>query len=78
MAEDLERLGWPEVQLRGRRKRNPAELALAARLRRETTLTVGWIANRLKMGTRKRAASQLHHWGRHGQDHAAAQPKTMV
>jgi len=40
--------------------------------------TVGWIANRLKMGTRKSAASKLHHWGRHGQDHAAAQPKTMV
>ena len=40
--------------------------------------TVGWIANRLKMGTRKNAASKLNHWGRHGQDHAAAQPKTMV
>ena len=28
--------------------------------------TVGWIANRLKMGTRKNAASKLNHWGRHG------------
>ena len=78
MAEDVERLGWTEVQLRERRKRNAAELPLVVRLRRETTLTVGWIANRLNMGTRKSAASKLHHWGRYGQDHAAARPKTMV
>ena len=63
MAEDVERPGWTEVQLRERRKRNAAELPLAARLRHETTLTVGWIDNRLNMGTRKSAASKLQPLG---------------
>ena len=35
-----------------RPKGDEAKLALAARLRAETTLTVGWIAERLCMGTR--------------------------
>ena len=43
---------------------DPAKLALAARLRRETTLTMGWIAKRLQMGTRKGAAMKLHRWGK--------------
>ncbi|MCC6823873.1 MAG: hypothetical protein IT579_24400 [Verrucomicrobia subdivision 3 bacterium] len=33
-------------------KGDPVNVALAARLRAETTLTVGWIAERLCMGTR--------------------------
>ena len=31
---------------------DPTKVALAARLRAETTMTVGWIAERLAMGTR--------------------------
>jgi hypothetical protein len=50
--------------------RNPHEqddgeevkLALAARLRRMTTLTEGWIARRLGLGMRKIAAVRLHRW----------------
>jgi hypothetical protein len=60
IAEELGRLAWNEAQLRERRKSDPAKLALAARSRRETTLTVGWIANRLHLGTRKSAAVKLH------------------
>ena len=60
IAEELGRLGWSEAQLREWRKSDAAKLALAARLRRETTLTVGWIANRLHLGTRKSAAVKLH------------------
>ena len=33
-------------------KGDPAKVALAARLRAETTMTVGWIAERLGMGSR--------------------------
>jgi hypothetical protein len=62
IAEELGRLGWSEAQLREWRKSDAAKLALAARLRRETTLTVGWIANRLHLGTRKSATVKLHRW----------------
>jgi hypothetical protein len=64
MAEELGRLGWTDAQLRERRKSDPAKLDLAVRLRRETTLTVGWIAHRLHLGTRKSAAVKLHRWGK--------------
>ena len=37
----------------------PIKLELAARLRRETILTVSWIARRLEMGTRKSVATRL-------------------
>jgi len=40
------------------------KLALAARLRRETTLTVGWIAARLKLGTRQSATTRLQEFKR--------------
>jgi hypothetical protein len=59
VAEELGRLGWSEMQLRERRKRDPAKLAQAAGWRRETTLTVGWIASRLHLGTRQSAAVKL-------------------
>lgn len=59
IAEELQRHGWKEAELRLRRKSDPVKLALAARLRRETILTVGWIANRLHMGTRQSAATRL-------------------
>ena len=35
-----------------RTKGDPVKVALAARLRAETTMTVGWVAERLSMGTR--------------------------
>ena len=35
-----------------RTKGDPVKVALAARLRAETTMTVGWIAERLAIGTR--------------------------
>jgi len=84
-------LGWSEAQLRERRKSDPAKLALAARLRRafaaperlrprrrETTLTVGWIAHRLHLGTRKSVAVNLHCWGNAKQKVEPDQGKFMV
>jgi len=78
IAEELGRLGWTDAQLRERRKSDPAKLALAARLRRETTLTVGWIAQRLHLGTRKSAAVKLHRWANTKRKAELDQVKTMV
>jgi len=37
VTEELRRLGWQEAQLASRRKRDPSNLAIAVRLRKETT-----------------------------------------
>jgi REP element-mobilizing transposase RayT len=52
IAEELERGRWQEADLKTRPKGDSVKVALAARLRAETTMTVGWIAERLAMGTR--------------------------
>jgi hypothetical protein len=52
VAEELKRRRWNEVALKTRPKGDPAKVALATRLRAETTMTVGWIAERLEMGSR--------------------------
>ena len=50
IAEELKR--GQEADLKTRPKGDSVKVALAARLRAETTMTVGWIAERLAMGTR--------------------------
>ena len=62
LVEELARLGWPEADLRQRPKSDPEKLRIAARLRRETTLTIGWIAKRLWLGTRKSATTRLQEY----------------
>ena len=62
VREELKRLGWSEGELSQRPKSDPAKLALAARLRRETTLTLPWIATRLHAGTWKSLNAKLHRW----------------
>ena len=52
IAEELKRGRWQEADLKTRTKGDAVKVALAARLRAETTMTVGWIAERLAMGTR--------------------------
>ena len=54
------------------------KLVLAVRLRRETTLTVGWIAQRLHLGTRKSTAVKLHRWGNTSEKLEPDPVKTMV
>jgi hypothetical protein len=49
--EEMERLGWDEDALWGRRKGPAAKVRLARRLRQETTLSLKWIAQRLNMGS---------------------------
>jgi REP element-mobilizing transposase RayT len=51
VQEELGRLQWTESELLGRRKGDDGKVRIAWRLRRETTMTLAWIASRLKMGT---------------------------
>jgi len=51
IAEELKLGRWQEADLKTRPKGDSVKVALAARLRAETTMTVGWIAERLAMGT---------------------------
>ena len=64
ITEHLAASGWNPADLRRRPKSDPTKLALAARLRQETTLTVKQIAERLSLGTPKSATTALHRWMR--------------
>jgi len=61
IVEELKRTGWSEPDLLKRRKGDPKKLKIALRLRKETTMTLSWIANRLHMGT-KTHLSHLLYW----------------
>ena len=50
VAEELGRAGWTEGELGLHPKGDPVKLAVARRLRRETTVTLKWISDRLAMG----------------------------
>ena len=60
VAEELARRQWTQNDLAARQKSHPAKLALAARLRQETTLSVKQIAERLYLGKPKGARTNLH------------------
>src|SRR5258708_17572088 len=60
MREVLQAESVPEEQLARWRKGHPFKIKLAARLRSDTTVTVGWIAQRLSMGSRGHLAHLLH------------------
>ena len=51
VKEEIGRLGWDDDELRARRKGHRAKVMLARRLRRETTMSLKWIAQRLQMGS---------------------------
>jgi len=50
IAEELKKRRWREGELKQRAKGDAVKVALAARLRAETEMTVKWIAGRLQMG----------------------------
>ncbi len=64
LAEELQSLGWTQDDLAVRRKSDPAKLVIAARLRKETRLSIKDIAARVQLGTSKGANSNLHRWMR--------------
>jgi hypothetical protein len=49
--EEMARHGWSEAELEQRRKADVEKIEIAQRLRAETTMTWGWTAERLAMGT---------------------------
>jgi hypothetical protein len=60
VAEAMQKLRWDETELAGRRKGDPAKVKMAQRLRVETTMTLAWIAQRLRMGTKTHLAHLLY------------------
>ena len=62
LAEEVRRLGWKDGELTRRSKGDPGKLELAARLRRETTLSLKNIAALVHLGTSKSANTRLHRW----------------
>ena len=64
IAEELERQGWQESDLVARRKSDGVKLEIAARLRRETTLSTKAIAARMHLGSSKAANRSLHRYMR--------------
>jgi len=59
--EELRRAVWTEADLIRRKKGDPAKIRIARRLRAETTVTMHWIAERLRMGS-KGHLTHLLYW----------------
>jgi REP element-mobilizing transposase RayT len=57
VGKELARLGWSDDDLANRSKGDSGKVATARRLRKETTMTLKWIAQRLAMGS----ASMVSH-----------------
>ncbi len=51
VMEEMKRLGWEKGDLQRRRKGDKGKVTTARRLRRETTMGLKWIAQRLQMGS---------------------------
>ncbi len=56
---ELRKMGWPEEVLSRRPKGDASKVRIARRLRRETTMTLAWIAQRLAMGTAGHVTNRL-------------------
>ena len=59
VLEELRKRRWTEQDLEQRRKTDTTKVRMAARLRRETVMTLDWIAERLRMGCRHTVANCL-------------------
>lgn len=51
IAEEASRLGWKVSEFHLRSKSDPGKVAIARRLRRETTMSLKWVAENLSMGS---------------------------
>ncbi len=79
VAEELKRHGWQEKDLVIRRRNDPVKLEVAARLRRETTLSLKAIAARVHLGTSKSANAKLHqHMRSPAEPHDPAQARLGI
>jgi REP element-mobilizing transposase RayT len=59
IAEELRKRRWKESDLSERRKTDESKVKMALRLRKETVMTMDWIAARLQMGCRHTVANCL-------------------
>ena len=59
LGEQLERLRWDEAALAHRLKSDARKVAVARRLRAETTMTLQWIATHLHLGSGTPGANRL-------------------
>jgi putative transposase len=59
VGEELKRRGWQPEELERRRKGDANKVAIAHRLRTETTMSRNWIAARLRMGSTSTVAHCL-------------------
>ncbi len=66
VAEELRKLRWDEAELESRRKGDKQKVRIAQRLRQETTMTIAWIAERLRMGTGTHLTHLLY-WAKRGE-----------
>ncbi len=64
VAAEIKRLGWRPADLERRRKSDPEKVRIAAALRRETTVTMEWVARALQMGTKTHLSHLLYWQGR--------------
>ncbi len=61
VGEELKRVGREERELARRRKGDEEKVRVAQRLRRETTMTLAWTAQRLKVGSWTYVSNLLNH-----------------
>ncbi len=71
IGEELRRVDWPEEALRAFPKGHPVKVALARRLRKDTTMSLKWIAARLHMGSWTYVSNLV---AAHSQPSTVAQP----
>jgi REP element-mobilizing transposase RayT len=64
VVEELRRRRWTEATLKERKKGDEEKVKMALRLRRETVMTVAWIAARLEMGSVANVNTLLYRWRR--------------
>jgi hypothetical protein len=57
----MQRLGWKEQDLERHRKRDRRKVKIARRLRQETTMTLQWIGDRLKMRVWTHVTNRVYH-----------------
>ncbi|HWY75419.1 MAG TPA: hypothetical protein VN281_07375, partial [Verrucomicrobiae bacterium] len=59
VLQELKRRKWDTRHLESRRKGDPEKAKIAMRLREETTMTLNWIGQRLRMGSAGSLANLL-------------------
>lgn len=62
VKEELKRRRWREEELKQRAKGDAVKVAIAVHLRKETAMTVKWIAERLQMGKPGSVNHLLYRW----------------